>query len=455
MGAVVPVVGAVVGTVSAVSSISSQNRQAQAQRDAIDAQAANSETSTALRLIEIEKQKLYAQSQTQIDNMARLNAREVQRAQNQLTEQQLNLQIQQAQLEQQAQTEIIGQQRDTQLEQLNVSDFSNEAQAGLSRDAARNQAVIGEARDIIGTRQGLQSSVLAQNQALFDIEQQRANSIVSANAQQIAAQEQATQILNGLATDFRNLERQQDRALDQQAAVAVQLAAQTGSPNSLSDRALLDANTNELSQDLVDATVDAGRTIGSVNRSLDMQSALREYLIKRANVTSGVNTAVTNAQSVLQRESLFDNFRVNQTQREQQLQQSLAGIDIQSTAQGQSNQIARTNVQNQAAQQQGLVDIQANTLANAANVDKNALEILKSAQQNKFRLENEMSSLNNRFSDIALNSQKVSAQVSGQAELNALQAQRASVTSPGALGTIGALAQGASSIYNGFLSNRR
>ena len=454
MGAVVPIVGAVVGTASAVSSISSQNKQAKAQREAIDAQAANSEANTALRLIEIEKQKLYAQSQTQIDNMARLNAREVQRAQNQLTQAQLDLQIQQAQLQQQTQSQIIGQNRDTQLQQLDVGDFTNQAQGQLTREAARNQFAVGEAKDVISTREGLQSSILSQNQALLDIEKQRSNSIVSANAQQIAAQEQATQILEGLATDFRQLERQQDRALDQQAAVAVQLAAQTGSPNSLSDQALLSANTNELSQDLVEATRQAGRTIGSVNNSLDMQSALREYLIKRANVTSGTQTAVANAQSVLQRESLFNNFSVNQTQRKQQLQQQLAGSNIQQTAQGQVNQIQRTGIQNQASQQQKLLDIQADAIVQTSQVDKNALEILKSAQANKFQLENEMSNLNNRFSDIALNSQKISAQVAGQSELNSLQAQRASITSPGALGTIGAITQGASAIYNGFLSGR-
>lgn len=454
MAAAIPVAAAVVGTAATVKSVADQNAAAKRQQEALDAQAQASQQNTALRLLELEKQKIYAQSQMQIDNMARLNAREVQRAEMSLNEQQLRLQEQQLIAEAQAQVEMSKQGLSNQIQGLDVQDFATQQSADLQRGQAQNQSAIQEARNVYNTRSQLQSSVLSQNQSLIDVERNRSNSIIGANAEMIAKQEQAAQILNSLAADYRQANRQQDRQLDQQASIAVQLAAQTGSANSLSDRALLASNLNEIDQDTIDRTVTANRTVDSVNNSVEMQQALQDYLIGRANNDAVVQRSVSNASGVLQREGLFNNFRIDQFANQSQLQNALSGINLnEQTALSQSG-IQREAAQQGAFQQQMLALRDRDIGIRDVHTGLNGLEIARKAQENKFRLENEMSNLNDRFANIALNSQRLSTQVAGEAELNSLNAQRNSITSPGFLGTAGALAQGASSIYNGFLSGR-
>jgi hypothetical protein len=71
MGAALPVVGSVVGGLSAVSQMSAQQKQADAQRRAIAEQQVASETNTQLRLIELERQKDYAANQALLDRAGR------------------------------------------------------------------------------------------------------------------------------------------------------------------------------------------------------------------------------------------------------------------------------------------------------------------------------------------------------------------------------------------------
>lgn len=71
MGAALPVVGAVVGVAGAVSQYSAQQQQANAQKQSLDQQALIEQHNTRLRLIELERQKLYSNFQFQIDTARR------------------------------------------------------------------------------------------------------------------------------------------------------------------------------------------------------------------------------------------------------------------------------------------------------------------------------------------------------------------------------------------------
>lgn len=454
MGAAVPVAAAVIGTAATVKSVADQNSAAKRQQEALDAQANASQQNTALRLLELEKQKLYAQSQIQIDNMARLNAREVQRAEMSLNEQQLALQEQQAQAEAQAQILMSNQGLSNNLQGLDIQDFATQESANLQRTQAQNQAAIQERISVDTTRSQLQSSLLSQNQGLIDIQRNRGNTIIGANAEMLAKQEQAAQLMDNLAADFKQADRQRKQQLDQQASLAVQLAAQTGSSNSLSDKALLASNLGEIEQDTIDRQVSGSRTIDNINSSVELQEALQQYLIGRANRDAVTQTAVNTAGGVLQREGLFNNFATDQFATQSQLQNALAGINLNEQTQLGMSGIQREQLHQGAFQEQMLSERDRAMTLGQLGVARNSMELARQAQENKFKLENEMANLNERFANIALNSQRMSAEVAGQAELASLTAQRNSVTSPGFLGTAGALAQGASTIYNGFLSGR-
>jgi len=71
MGAAVPVVGAVLGVAGAVSQHSAAQQQADAQRSALNQQSAIEAQNTKLRLIELQRQKLYSDFQGQIDTAKR------------------------------------------------------------------------------------------------------------------------------------------------------------------------------------------------------------------------------------------------------------------------------------------------------------------------------------------------------------------------------------------------
>jgi len=454
MGAIVPVVGAVVGLASTAKSISNQNKQAQSQRAAIDAQQQASAQNTALRLNEIERQKLFARSQTQIDNLARLNAREVERAETALSRQELALQEQTANAELAIQQQMSQQRLGSQNAQLDLQQFGANQQAQLNRNSAQNAFATTQARQTDNTRLQLQSSVLNQNQSLLDIERQRGNSVIGANQQQIAAQEQATQVLQGVASQARQFDRGVDDALRQQASMAIQLAAATGSANSLSDKALLANNLNDLSQDAQDFRVDANQQIGNVESSLNMQTSMRDYLLRQANQDAATRGAVTLGQGALQREGLFNSFSINQFANQAQLESTLAGINLSSQLGNQGNQLQRSQLSNQEQQTMALAQLDNTTTAGNIQQGRQGLDVLQSAQENKFKLGNEMATVNDRFADMDLNSQRVSAEVAGSSEINSLKAQRNSVQSPGFLGTVGQVASAGAGIYNGFLSNR-
>lgn len=454
MGAVIPIVGAVVGTASAVSSISKQNKQAKEQKRAIQAQEEASAANTAMRLEEIERQKLYSKSQIQIDNLARLNAREVERAETRLQQQELALQEQYLNAERQAVEQMTGQDLQNQLGSLDVQGFANQQQGMLASESAQNQFAANQARDSSNTRLSLQGSILNQNQGMLDIERARGNSIIGANQQQIAAQEQATQLLQGVAQQTRQFDRQTDQRLRQQASMAIQLAAQTGSANSLSDQALLMANVNDISQDTQDIRMDSNQQIGNVEQSLAMQGAMRDFQINRANQDAATQGSVNIAQGTLQREGLFDGFSINQFANNAQLQNTLANINLGQQTSSQMQGIQRQDLHNKTYQERLLAELNRTMGQGQIAQERAGMETLQQAQENKYQLENEMANVNERFSELALNSSKVSAEVAGKSELASLQAQRRGVQSPGFLGTAGALASGAAGIYNGFLSGR-
>ena len=71
MGAAVPVVGAVMGVASAVQQVNAAQQQANAQRNALDLQAQIEDTNTKLRLIELQRQKLYSDFNFQIQTASR------------------------------------------------------------------------------------------------------------------------------------------------------------------------------------------------------------------------------------------------------------------------------------------------------------------------------------------------------------------------------------------------
>lgn len=84
MAVAVGIVGAVVGAASAASSISQQNSAAASQKEALSNQAKLNQQSIALQLYDLERQRLYADQQSQLDQVSRGLSRQVEMQQNQL-----------------------------------------------------------------------------------------------------------------------------------------------------------------------------------------------------------------------------------------------------------------------------------------------------------------------------------------------------------------------------------
>lgn len=468
MAAAVPVVSAVVGTASAVSGIAAQNKQARQQQEALEAQIANSETNTALRLIEIERQKIFAQAQNQINEMSRQNASAVRQAQDAIQEANMNLQAQQNLQNADAATFLNNQQSNTQQAQLNQQGFANQAQnqlAGMQADVGlrmqQNQAnaQFGLAQQAAGNDFTNQMSQIQQQQAqgLLNVQQGQNQAILGANQQQLQADQQAAQVLDQLATEFENASRQQTNQLRQQAITQAQLRSQTGSLNSLSDQAFMGNAEGELQLDAMARAAQGSSTIANLNNNLELQDALRRYSINQANRQA--NTARQNIplQSQLQRLSLLQQLDDRSTQANIQrdlslqsasVQNALAkrGIDVNRLSQQQAQQLQQQLLTNQQLQQQMLIDMDRLENSYEDNITANTFGMVQQAGKASEALQKEMESLNSQFSEIALNSSAGAAQLAGNAELAALRAQQANVNKPGFLNTLGTLTQGASAI---------
>ena len=162
MGAAIPVVGAVVGAASTVSQISASKKQAQAQADAIGAQQEATYQNTQLRLIELQRQKQYAQHLATIDD--------AKRAQVKLQD---DAELSVAQLKDQLVTSSANIQNQ---QQYGLGNTQNTNQYALANQATQNASVVGNAQ--LGNQQYMAN---AMNQLDYNSQVQAANFDFNAN----------------------------------------------------------------------------------------------------------------------------------------------------------------------------------------------------------------------------------------------------------------------------------
>lgn len=447
MGAVVPIVGAVAGVAGTVSTINSQNRAASAQADALSAQSQSSKVNLQARLLEIERQRMFAETQSKLDEIGRNQARAFEVNENAIARGQLSLAQQQALLNEQAQEVFRDRKTDTALAGVDQSQTSRQVQTGIAGRQIEGQ----NASQFLGSQGQFQQDILGNTlgygQQLYNIEGQREGQILSANQQNISAQQQAAQAFEALSADFETAGRQQDQALRQQAAQQAQLAYQGGNLSS-SDQALLGRNVQDLATDLVSRTKRAGRSVDSISQNAEMQSALRDYLVGTAERNAGLSRDVAGSERTLARTSLFNRRGLEEFSRKEQLQLARLGLRAQNLTASQQEALQRFGIKAGAQNEESLARLAAIEELGGLEMDEAALDLLAAAQENRFDVQKQQQRLNEEFADTALSSQRLTTQAAGAAEQQMIAAQRGAIQRPGFLSSAARLAQAGIGAYD-------
>jgi hypothetical protein len=126
-----------------------------------------------------------------------------------------------------------------------------------------------------------------------------------------------------------------------------------------------------------------------------------------------------------------------------QLRNALAGLTA-----AQSYALEKLNLDSNMLLSLDLNNINTVQQLSQAGVDEQALNVLKLTQENTLRLQNEQDELNRNFSQLALTGQGQSIMQQSQAANQALNAQKSSIKSPGALGLLTAGVGAGYNIYN-------
>lgn len=464
MGAAVPIVGAVVGTASAVSQISASNKAAKQQSQALLAQEKSAQSNLALRLQEIERQRLYAQYASQLNELSRLSNLSYQQNEDAMTRQEINMntgmQVQQALMNENLQY----MQGNTQLASLNQQRGQADMNRNMQLTADQQQQRL--ARGQFGAQelgqQMADAGQLSQFNAQERLQMDSAMNQLIGNFtnQQVAAGNQAVQNAAAQAegmAQFRELGQAAEvegRQLRTQEAQARQgLSARGFAGQSMSDRRVADQLQNEGIRNALQrqqilnegrSTLQANRELGDALVGFSRNESQRALVQGTRQTLTGqaINRAGLNQQLALNaygRDVGRTGFEA-----EQELGSFLSNYGYQAgvladaqNAAIQQNQVWQANElakgQSEYAILQAVLD---------AGLEHQAMDILQQARVQNHQLQNAAAALNQTFTDEAFSQQAFSTVNSGNAQIAALQAQRGSISSPGLLGYAGALAQG-------------
>lgn len=446
-GAVVPIVGAVAGVAGTVSQISAQNKAANAQEASLTAQAKSSSMNTKARLLEIERQRMFAESQSKLDEIGRNQARAFEVNESAIARGQLSLARQQALLNEEAQNLFTQREEDINLGKVDQAETARKVQTGIAGRQIADQNTLQRLGNKMQFQQGMLGTELGYGQQLFNIEGQREGDIRQANQQNIAAQQQAAQAFESLASDFETAGRQQDMALRQQAAQRAQLAFQGGNL-SASDQALMGRNIEDLATDLVSRTKRVGRSADSISQNVELQDALRDYLVGTAERSADMSERGAGGERLLARTSLMNQRGLNEFSRKEQAALARLGLRSQNLTARQQEALQRFGITAGADNQEALARLAAIEELGQLDMDESALDLLDAAQENRFAIAKQQQMLNEEFADTALSSQRLTTQQAGAAQQAMIAAQKSAIQRPGFLSIAGRLGQAGIGAYN-------
>lgn len=426
MGAAIAPIAAGVGILGTVSSVVSQNRAAQSQRDALELSKDTAALQTQQRLLALEQKKAYVEGQLRLDNLARQQEQAIAVNQLGMQEQAINLQLQQEALNQQANAGLIQGQQAQATGQLGNQFFAQQQQLA-AQDALGRQS-----RDLNFMSQDAALELGNASQLSGQTAQLR-NQLAAVDNQQIAVKDQVSQQLDALALEFQNASAAQREGLRQKAIAAVSLA--TGGELSQSDRALLAEQENAMMRNAVEAALRGGRSKDLLREAEKFQ--LAELQNQRANAIGDFQNTrlLSDANLGVAQGQIMGKNKLDATQAA--ISNRLSNADINFT-----RQLAQLGIDHQAALQLNLNDVNVQRNLAQLGLDQNALDVLKQAQANSFNLGTAQADLNKNFSNLALDANRLSVQSAGAAERAAISAQQQQVRSPGALGLLSGLASG-------------
>jgi hypothetical protein len=397
---------------------------------------------------------MYAQTQSRLDKISREQSRAFEENELGLQRAQIKMQQEQALLNETAQDLMLQQQGQVQREEAQSQRAQLNAQTSLQNQKTKSQLRQANLQRRAESQTALGQNQLQLEQQRLDIEGQRQGQLNQANQQQIAAESQAAQAMGQIAADFEQAGVQQNQVLRQQAAQAVQLAAMSGNL-SMSDRALLDRNVDDLSQDLVSRVRQSGRAIDDINSNVELQRALGDYLTAQAESRAQVAGSQAETQFGINRNQILNQRDLSKMQTDDAA--SLAFLQSHANRTfGRQGSYLRQLLGQQDLQRQGtLGDIALTEELGRTQEDLAALDVLEAAQRNRYSIADEQQALNEQFYDTALSSQRLATQTAGAAEQAALQSRLQGVRGAGFLSSASQLAQAGMGVYSAFQGMNR
>lgn len=471
MGAALPVVGAATGVVSTLSGLSAQQKQAQAQRDAIDQQKSTVEANTQLRLLELQRQKLYSEYNHQIDEARRMQVMMQDDAELQLARQQdqaaANIGLLQNQssfnlgmLQNQQMQQLAEMQRRNQL-QIGQQQLGNQLTIGSSQVDLEHQ--FGKVQLDQALQQGLFQAGVREQQGLLDtlgLDRQAADTLYQSGQQarnlESQASRQATQVLEAIVQRLlgqRQQGEQRDRARQQ---VLAQLGV-SGGGYSASDLALasgdLEQQISEFANLIASGNFNADLLSQQLGLTKEEADALREF---GTSMSANLSQQAQSARGLVGAEADYNRLLTSN-----QYAQQMGGLDFNrqmgNIALTDAYRLQMLNLQdeNALAQIQDNQQYLLNQIGLLSGYQNNALDIqstralneigmgtYKSARDIQYGIERASAELNKQFYDTALSSAGAAVRTQAASELASLRAARNSIQSPGLLSYLGAGLQG-------------
>jgi hypothetical protein len=432
MAAAVPVIGVAVGAASTVAGVAQANSQAEAQRQSIESQKQLNSIDTQMRLNEIERQKMYVNQQAQLAQASRAQDAYIQQAQIALERQALDQSRKEAELNQALQQTLISQQGGADafrlLQQYQTEGMGRQLDVSQARMSGDLQYLSDSALNQLSTNNQLYGATAQLRGQMADIQNAEVSQMQSTNSQ-----------LQEIADAYKQASKETRAYLRQRAQNLVGLSV--NGVASESDRALLAS----MDKDVLDAATDR---ILRGNQSEDIIKASEQYVrnmlgVQRQAAQTGYDVSMAGIQgeSTIKQTGLDLGKDLSDTQL--QLRNALAGLTA-----AQSYALEKLNLDSNMLLSLDLNNINTVQQLSQAGVDEQALNVLKLTQENTLRLQNEQDELNRNFSQLALTGQGQSIMQQSQAANQALNAQKSSIKSPGALGLLTAGVGAGYNIYN-------
>lgn len=437
MAVAVGIVGAVVGAASAASSISQQNSAAASQKEALSNQAKLNQQSIALQLYDLERQRLYADQQSQLDQVSRGLSRQVEMQQNQLQRNELVQQGRQS-----------GAEYDVQ-RQLNRSQLQQQTAQNQVQYDQQGRVIQGQLGQV-GAQANAQQLNFGGQMAGIDANQMTESANLQAQRQQADSTTRAAGIQSNYA-----LGQQQGEIAGQAEQAGKQLSQNMGQLEgaraaaygqgglSTASQALLNRNMAEAVVGQQTFNQEANRQTQLLDQQQRLEETVRNNTLERNQAQEDFGQAVLDEQSGRQRNVLSGNYAIDRMLN----QNARQGLNIQNQERGYGRDLANAVARGEFNNSNASAELARNVGQRDRNEARQSLNIDRQVTRNQFNLGEAQSRLQQQFFDTALTTQRLSTSLAGQEQLNALRAQRGAIQSPGALGMLGALAQGGANIY--------